>query len=71
MEVTPIVNWNQKVHHREVKESVIPLSLHSIQKWSVGKNVKNRLFQTDTRPPLFIVVSKLTQVLGGLQIMET
>ena len=31
-----------------------------------GKNVEKLTFLTDARPPLFIVVSKVTQVLGGL-----
>ena len=34
-----------------------------------GKNVKNNL--TDLRPPLFIVVFKVTQVLGGLRMLVT
>ena len=35
-----------------------------------GKNVEKRYFFTDACPPLFIVVSKVTQVLGCLRIVE-
>ena len=31
-----------------------------------GENVEKLAFFTDARPPLFIVVSKVSQVLGGI-----
>ena len=35
------------------------------------KNVEKSTFFADARPPLFIVVFKVTQVLGGLQMVAT
>ena len=37
----------------------------------MAKTSKFWLFLTDARPPLFIVVSKVTQVLGDIYMVET
>ena len=58
-------------HHCEVTASVSPSSSHSIQKLFVMKSSKNRYFCTDARSPLYIFVSKVTQVLVGLQMVAT
>ena len=62
------LNFTHEGHHREVTASVSPLSSHSIQKLSVAKMSKIGIF-TDMRAPLFIAVSKVTQVLGGLRMV--
>ena len=66
MVVPLIFKCNHEGHHRKVTASVSPSSSYSIRKSSVAKTLKNRYFLTDARPPLFIVVSKVTQVLGGI-----
>ena len=36
-----------------------------------GKNIEDLTFFTEARPHLFIVVSNVTQVLGGLRMVAT